>query len=130
MQQRLIGHISMLILKVTMTIPLFISSVSTLDPSTLGIVSTISETHENLTIHSPSEPITWYKNSQPNLLIWGITGNANDEISFVLLNNNCIEYSGSAQETSSFSSIHIFYRVPLEKFAEAIECMKRRGHIT
>ncbi|TFG34205.1 hypothetical protein EU527_04575 [Candidatus Thorarchaeota archaeon] len=113
MQQKRIVHISMLIFIVTMIIPQYISSVSTLESSTSGIVSTISETHENLTIHYPSEPITWYRNSQPNLLIWTITGNANDEILFVLFNNNTLEYSGSAQETSPFSSIHIFYRVPL-----------------
>jgi hypothetical protein len=78
--------------------------------------STISSTsNDNLTIISPSEPITWYKDSKVNLIIWTITNNTRDTISFDVIRNGTVEYSGMAEQIPFLHSIHVFHRVPISE---------------
>ncbi|MHA1635143.1 MAG: hypothetical protein ACTSUZ_11350, partial [Candidatus Thorarchaeota archaeon] len=64
---------------------------------------------------SPSEPITWYKDSKVNLIVWTISDNTLDVITFDVLRDDIVRYSGIAEKIPLLQSVPVFYSVPLSE---------------
>jgi len=79
----------------------------------ISLVPSISSAQDTFTINCTSQPITWCKDSKVNIIIWTITNSSVDTISFDVLRNGTIEYSGMAEEHTLLHSIHVFHSVPL-----------------
>ncbi|MHA1615289.1 MAG: hypothetical protein ACTSYJ_10625 [Candidatus Thorarchaeota archaeon] len=69
---------------------------------------------DNFTINCSSEPITWCKDSKVNLIIWTIT-NTHDTITFDVLRNGTVEYSGTVENNSFLQYVPVFCSVPLSE---------------
>jgi hypothetical protein len=121
MQRKRVVHI--LILCIILATPLAsftlsvafteISISTVITPEFVEISNTAQLNQDNFTINCPSEPITWCKDSKTNLIIWTITNNTLDAITFDVLRNGTIEYSGMAEHYSFLQSIPVFYSVPI-----------------
>jgi len=108
--------------RVVLVLILFIGFATILKPSTTSITTTnpkfvasSSVSHENFTIISPSESITWHKDSPINLIIWTVTNNALNTVTFDIFRNGTFQYSGIAESISYLHGIPIFCSVPISE---------------
>jgi len=103
-----------LILIIAIGISITLTPSTTSSTTIIHEVATISSTsHDNFTIISSSEPITWCKDSKVNLIIWTIINSTLDTITFDILRDGTIQYSGMAESLSFMESIPIFCSVPI-----------------
>lgn len=111
------------LLSSTLSVAVAETSTSTiLTPDFIILSDTAPFAQDNFTIDCPSELITKYKDSKVNLIVWTITDNTTDTLTFDVLRNGSAEYSGAVEEYPflqsvfhSVPSVPVYYSVPISE---------------
>jgi len=99
----------LIIMSTTLIFPVTNTSTSVEIPDTVHLAQ------DSFAILCPSEPITWYKDSKVNLVVWTISNNMTDKITFEILKDAILEYSGIAEKSPLLQGIPIFYSIPISE---------------
>jgi hypothetical protein len=107
------------ILVIVLAIPLLLSTLCVIytetTSSSVNAHNAAILAQNSFTIKCPSDPITWYKDSKVDLIVWTITDTTADTITFNVLRNGTVEYSGIAERNSFLQGIPIFHSVPISE---------------